>query len=67
MEVKLLPRCTSYGKIRLIGELAQLVERCDRTAEVRDSSSLFSIELMSWLQDCIGRALKKRSQAQDVK
>jgi hypothetical protein len=25
------------------GELAQLVERCDRTAEVRDSSSLFSI------------------------
>lgn len=26
------------------GELAQLVERCDRTAEVRDSSSLFSID-----------------------
>ena|GEM_PF-2563009 len=25
------------------GELAQLVECCDRTAEVRDSSSLFSI------------------------
>ena len=28
----------------LSGELAQLVERCDRTAEVRDSSSLFSIK-----------------------
>jgi hypothetical protein len=25
------------------GELAQLVERCDRTAEVRGSSPLFSI------------------------
>jgi hypothetical protein len=25
------------------GELAQLVERCNRTAEVRDSNSLFSI------------------------
>ena len=26
------------------GELAQLVERCDRTAEVRGSSPLFSID-----------------------
>ncbi len=29
-----------------LGELAQLVERCDRTAEVRDSSSLFSINVV---------------------
>lgn len=28
---------------RIRGGLAQLVERCDRTAEVRDSSSLSSI------------------------
>ena len=28
------------------GELAQLVERCDRTAEVRGSSPLFSIVLL---------------------
>ena len=27
------------------GELAQLVERCDRTAEVRSSNLLFSISL----------------------
>ena len=27
-----------------VGELAQLVERCDRTAEVRGSSPLFSTE-----------------------
>jgi hypothetical protein len=31
------------GEKITLGELAQLVERCDRTAEVRDSSSLFSI------------------------
>ena len=30
------------------GELAQLVERCDRTAEVRGSNPLFSIAMMAW-------------------
>ena len=30
------------------GELAQLVERCDRTAEVRGSSPLFSI--VKWFE-----------------
>jgi hypothetical protein len=34
--------------IQQLGELAQLVERCDRTAEVRDSSSLFSIQYLAW-------------------
>ena len=41
------------------GELAQLVERCDRTAEVRGSSPLFSIHFsepqggsgMNWSAD----------------
>ncbi len=31
-----------------IGELAQLVERCDRTAEARGSNPLFSISLYFW-------------------
>ena len=30
------------------GELAQLVERCDRTAEVRGSNPLFSIPRNAW-------------------
>ena len=29
--------------LSVLGELAQLVERCDRTAEVRSSNLLFSI------------------------
>lgn len=35
------------------GELAQLVERCDRTAEVRGSSPLFSIG--NWIRIRTGR------------
>ncbi|ELS47127.1 hypothetical protein C789_3109 [Microcystis aeruginosa FACHB-905 = DIANCHI905] len=35
--------CSKMLLCPIYGELAQLVERCDRTAEVRDSSSLFSI------------------------
>jgi hypothetical protein len=34
-----------YDCIRPFGELAQLVECCDRTAEARGSNPLFSIRL----------------------
>ena len=33
------------------GELAQLVERCDRTAEVRGSNPLFSMAKQLYLND----------------
>ena len=48
--------------IPFIGELAQLVERCDRTAEVRSSNLLFSIEdpsaRMNWTSEA-EQALKE--------
>ncbi len=37
-----------------IGELAQLVERCDRTAEARGSNPLFSISFYFWPMACAG-------------
>ena len=36
-------RLKTGAKLLCPGELAQLVERCDRTAEVRGSNPLFSI------------------------
>lgn len=35
------------------GELAQLVERCDRTAEVRGSNPLFSIATLQYRSDSV--------------
>ena len=40
----LILRVLKYWSETDSGELAQLVERCDRTAEARGSNPLFSIE-----------------------